>query len=127
LFGDGMAIGPGLTGSNRANLDYILTNILDPSAEVGREYLMTSVSLNGGRVVSGMVVDENSSTITLQSGTTRETIRKSQILSDAAGQLSITRSSVSLMPPGQLQGLSDSEVRDLIAYLASSEQAPLPE
>jgi putative heme-binding domain-containing protein len=88
---------------------------------------MTSVSLNGGRVVSGMVVDENSSTITLQSGTTRETIRKSQILSDAAGQLSITRSSVSLMPPGQLQGLSDSEVRDLIAYLASSEQAPLPE
>ena len=29
----------------------------------------------------------------------------------------IERVEVSLMPPGQLQGMSDAEVRDLIAYL----------
>jgi putative membrane-bound dehydrogenase-like protein len=127
LFGDGLDLGPGLTGSNRANLDYILTNILDPSAEVAREYLLTSVKLWDGRVVSGMVVEENNSTITLQSGTIKETVRKSQILTDENGQQRITRSPVSLMPPGQLQALSDEEVRDLIVYLASPEQVPLPE
>ncbi|MCP4860598.1 MAG: c-type cytochrome [Planctomycetes bacterium] len=127
LFGDGMKVGPGLTGSNRANLNYILTNIIDPSAEVGREYLLTRVRLLDGRVVSGMVVDENNVTITLQSGLLKETVRKSKILKDSNGQLRITRSAVSLMPPGQLQGLTNEEVRDLIAYLASAEQVPLPE
>ena len=30
LFGVGAKIGPDLTGSNRADLDYVLTNVLDP-------------------------------------------------------------------------------------------------
>ena len=30
LYGEGGKIGPDLTGSNRANLEYILSNILDP-------------------------------------------------------------------------------------------------
>ena len=34
LFGEGQKIGPDITGSNRANLDYILENLLDPSAVV---------------------------------------------------------------------------------------------
>jgi len=126
LFGDGMAIGPGLTGSNRANLHYILSNIVDPSAEVGREYLMTTLTLQDGRVLSGMVVVENEATITLQNGSVRETVRKSQLQRGADGKPMIARSSVSLMPPGQLQALSDTEVRDLIAYLGSPRQVPLP-
>ena len=32
LFDDGSQIGPELTGAQRANLDYILDNVLDPSA-----------------------------------------------------------------------------------------------
>ena len=126
LFGDGQEIGPGLTGSNRADLDYILTNILSPSAEVGREYLVTTVTLKGGRVIGGMVIDENTSIITLQSGASRDTVRKSQIKPDADGKPMIKRSAISLMPIGQLQGMSDEQVRDLIAYLASPNQVPLP-
>lgn len=127
LFGEGTDIGPGLTGSNRADLDYILSNIIEPSAEVGREYLMTSVTMQDGRVVAGMVVDENNSTITLQSGASRDTVRKSQIKPDADGKPLIQRSAISLMPIGQLQGMSDEQVRDLIAYLASPNQVPLPD
>jgi len=124
LFGDGMAVGPGLTGSNRADLDYILTNIIDPSAEVGREYLMTNVTLQDGRVVAGMVVDENNLTITLQSGDNRETVRKSHIKLGPDSEPMVFRSGVSMMPQGQLLGLSDTEVRDLIGYLASPTQVP---
>ena len=36
LFGTGGKVGPELTGSNRANLDYVLANVLDSSA-VGRQ------------------------------------------------------------------------------------------
>ncbi len=126
LFGDGNAIGPGLTGSNRADLDYILSNIIDPSAEVGREYLMTTVTMQDGRIVAGMVVDENNHTITLQSGSSRDSVRKSQIKIDAAGEPMIQRSEISLMPIGQLQSMSDENVRDLIAYLASPNQVELP-
>jgi hypothetical protein len=36
------------------------------------------------------------------------------------------KSPVSMMPEGLLAPLSDAEVRDLIAYLAGSEQVPLP-
>ncbi len=127
LFGEGLEIGPGLTGSNRADMDYILSNIIEPSAEVGREYLMTTITLQDGRVVSGMVMDENNHTITLQSGSLRDTVRKSQIQVDADGKAMIMRSALSLMPIGQLQGLNDEQVRDLIAYLASPNQVPLPE
>src|SRR5262249_19991166 len=34
LFGEGAKIGPELTGADRRNLDYLLQNILDPSAVV---------------------------------------------------------------------------------------------
>ena len=38
LFGTGGKIGPELTGSNRADLDYVLSNVLDPSALIGKDY-----------------------------------------------------------------------------------------
>ncbi len=57
LFGTGGEIGPDITGSNRANLDYILENAIDPSAVVGRSYQMTVVALDSGRVVSGLLKD----------------------------------------------------------------------
>ena len=40
LFGEGGSVGPELTGSQRTNLDYLLENLLDPSAAVARDYQM---------------------------------------------------------------------------------------
>ena len=45
LFGQGGQVGPELTGSQRMNLDYLLENILDPSALVPREYQVTVLVL----------------------------------------------------------------------------------
>ena len=44
LFDQGGDVGPDLTGSDRANPDYILENVLDPSATVGRDYTLTTVA-----------------------------------------------------------------------------------
>src|SRR5262249_25088499 len=40
LFGEGGDVGPDITGSDRSNHDYILENVLDPSASVGRDYTL---------------------------------------------------------------------------------------
>lgn len=118
LFGTGGEIGPDITGSNRANIDYILENILDPSAVVGRDYQMTVVALNDGRVIQGLLKQETDSALTIQTINDRVVVPKSEIEER-------TLSSVSMMPERQLDTLTPDEVRDLIAYLASPAQVPL--
>ncbi len=119
LFGTGKQIGPDLTGSNRANLDYLLENLLDPSAVVGKDYLMTVIVTADGRSLNGLIQQETDSAITLQTPTDVITVAKKDIEERSQSQLS-------LMPDGQLKTLAPDEVRDLVAYLASAQQVPLP-
>src|SRR5260221_3776650 len=55
LFGVGAKIGPELTGSNRADLNYLLSNVLDPSAVMAREYIPTAIVTIGGPVITSLV------------------------------------------------------------------------
>src|SRR5690606_2603060 len=48
LFGEGGKLGPDLTGGGRKDLDYLLHNVLDPSAVVPHDYKMTIVTLTDG-------------------------------------------------------------------------------
>src|SRR5262249_54101980 len=50
LFGVGGQVGPDLTGSNRADLDYLLSNVLDPSALIGKDYQGQVIATADGRV-----------------------------------------------------------------------------
>src|SRR5690606_34052436 len=59
LFDSGGDVGPELTGSDRTNPDYILENVLDPSATVAREYTVTNIATTDGRLVSGIVREQN--------------------------------------------------------------------
>ena len=119
LFDAGKAIGPELTGSQRRNLDYVLSNLLDPNAVIGRDYRMTVVVTDRGRVVTGIVREENSQTLTLQTANDLVLVPKDEI--DVRKQ-----SPVSMMPEGMLQKMKPEEVRDLLNYLASNEQVSLP-
>ena len=49
LYGYGGEIGPDLTGAGRDNLDYLLENIVDPSASVSADFRMVVVAMNDGR------------------------------------------------------------------------------
>ncbi|QDV55980.1 PVC-type heme-binding CxxCH protein [Rosistilla oblonga] len=119
LFGSGGQIGPDITGSNRADLDYTLLNILDPNALVGRDYQTTMVVTLDGRVINGLLKEENESAIVLQTANERLVIDRDDI---DTRQLAET----SMMPEGQLDQMKPDEARDLIAYLASATQVPLP-
>ncbi len=117
--GAGAKIGPDLTGSNRANLDYVLENILDPNAVVGKDYQMTVVRAKGGRLVSGLILKETESALTLRSVNEEVVVAKKDILESSLSELS-------LMPEDLLGQLKPDEVRDLVAYLASPAQVLLP-
>jgi putative heme-binding domain-containing protein len=119
LFGEGGKVGPELTGSQRFNLDYLLENILDPSALVAAEYQATVLELNDGRVIMGIVKLEADKVLAVQ--TEKELVRVP--VADVAER---QKSAVSMMPDGLLAKLKDEEVRDLIGYLGSPDQVPLP-
>jgi putative heme-binding domain-containing protein len=119
LYGHGGQIGPDLTGAGRQNLDYILLNLVDPSAAVGADYRMSVVVLGDGRVLNGIVASKTDRTLTLQTAKERLTIEHSEIEE-------LQSSSLSLMPDGQLPTLTDDQIRDLVGYLMHSTQVPLP-
>ena len=55
LYGEGGKVGPDLTGGGRNNLDYLLENIVDPSAVVTADFRMSIVELKDGGVLNGLV------------------------------------------------------------------------
>jgi putative heme-binding domain-containing protein len=119
LFGQGGKLGPDLTGSQRANLDYLLENIIDPSAIVAPAYKMSTIALVDGRVLSGIVVDQPGPTLAVQTPTERMIVNRSDVEQ-------IRKSDLSLMPDGLLEVLPEKEIRDLLAYLMSPQQVSLP-
>ncbi len=119
LYGQGKEVGPDLTGSGREDLDYLLENILDPSAVVTADYRMVVVATDDGRVLNGIVKARNDRTLTLQTQNESITLERKAIEEERP-------STASLMPDGLLKDLSDEEVRDLFAYLRHKTQVPLP-
>src|SRR5690606_32658957 len=111
LFDDGGSIGPDITGSNRANLDYLLHNIVDPNAEIPNAYRTTTVELTDGRIIGG-IVEGADETIAIRTLNEQMTLSRRDVRT-------ITPSGISMMPEGLLQQLSDEDVRNLIAYLRS--------
>ncbi|MGH8021506.1 MAG: PVC-type heme-binding CxxCH protein [Opitutaceae bacterium] len=120
LFDEGRHLGPELTGSNRADIDYLLANIVDPTAVIGKGYFLTTVETRDGRTAAGIVQRETPGAITLVNQAGTVTLSRDNIKTT-------TTLEFSLMPPGLLQAMSEDEVADLIAYLGSSTQVPLPE
>lgn len=119
LYGEGGNIGPDLTGSNRANLDYILENAADPSAVIPREWRMNTVITADGRVLTGIIVEDAPESIVLQTVNERLPLSRDDIEE-------LRQTSVSMMPEGQFETLTPEEVRDLVVYLRTQSQVPLP-
>ncbi len=116
LYGEGGNLGPDITGSNRSNISYLLSNLIEPSGEIQDDYRMVVITSRDGRTYSGNIVAENDRQITLRViGQDQLVINKSDIQSQETA-------AVSMMPEGLMQTLSDKEVLDLIAYLRTSQQ-----
>ncbi|HEX3147723.1 MAG TPA: PVC-type heme-binding CxxCH protein [Gemmataceae bacterium] len=118
LYGVGGKIGPDITGSNRANLDYILENVFDPSAVIPKDYAQSVLNLNNGRTITGIVKGDNGVAYTVQTPNEVLIINKGDVDE-------LKPSAVSMMPDDQMKPFSEKEVRALFAYLRHNQQVPM--
>lgn len=118
LFESGGKIGPDLTGSNRADLEYILQNIVDPNAVIPNDYRTTTVETKDERIMTGIVTKQDERSVTVVTANESLVIPRVEIQSLRPGE-------ISMMPEGLLANLADQEVRDLIYYLNRPGQVPL--
>ena len=111
LFNEGGHVGPELTGYERTNPDFWLVAILSPSAEIREGFGAYICKVKDGQVFTGLIDKQDAGSV---------------IIRDVAGQKHAVKqadiegleaSPVSLMPEGLLGGLSDSDLKDLFAFL----------
>jgi putative heme-binding domain-containing protein len=118
LYGTGGKVGPDITGSNRANLDYLLENILDPSAVIPKEYAVTKFEMKNGRVVTGILRGETQAALTVVTANETLTLPRDEIETQML-------TTTSMMPDDLLKPLKDDEVLALFAYLRHTAQVPI--
>jgi putative membrane-bound dehydrogenase-like protein len=115
FFGKGGKVGPDLTTFRRDDLETMLLNIVNPNAEIREGYATSIIAMTDGRVLCGVVVDADKNAVVLRGADGRElSLARSEIETIKPGRTSI-------MPEGQLDKLSDQQVRDLLAYLRSTQ------
>ena len=116
--GEGMGIGPNLTGSaNRYSLEDMLENIISPSKVISDQYISTQFILKDGSSVIGRIAKEEDGMLHLM---TNPFSADSNVQVKAADVKSSKPHEVSHMPPGLIYSLNPDELSDLIAYIFSA-------
>jgi putative heme-binding domain-containing protein len=112
IYGEGIDVGPDLTGNGRGSFEQLVSNVFDPSLVIGSAYQATTVQTTKGRTLSGLVVEDNDKRVVLKlQGGKLETIPRGEVEE-------ISVSPVSLMPEGIEKQLKPREIADLFAFLA---------
>jgi len=117
LFGEGQNVGPDITGSNRADLNYLLENVLDPNAVIGKAYQLNLFTMKDGRVMGGVIKDESPAIVKIaMMGGVEFTLPQADIAKREVSKLST-------MPEGLFDALQPEMVVDLVKYLQSGAAA----
>jgi putative membrane-bound dehydrogenase-like protein len=118
LFGEGQNVGPDITGSNRADLNYLLENVLDPNAVIGKAYQLNLFTMKDGRVMSGVIKEESPAAVKIaMMGGVEFTLPQPDIAKREVSKLST-------MPEGLFDALKPEQVIDLVKYLQSGAAGP---
>lgn len=115
LFNRGGEIGPDLTVYQRSDLPNLLLNIVNPGAEIREGYQGMLAETRDGRMLNGFITEQDPTRVVLR------TLDGQTIPIETKDLASLEPSPSSLMPDGLLSDLSDQQVRDLFAYLRSTQ------
>jgi putative heme-binding domain-containing protein len=110
---DGARLGPELTGAGKHGIRYYLENIIDPDAVIGTDFQGTTIETKDGESISGLLVNETASAVTLRTTAGESVIPKSDIKQKALGQKS-------LMPEGLLDSITEREQIELLKFLTTN-------
>jgi putative membrane-bound dehydrogenase-like protein len=113
LGGVGHDVGPDLAALAGRDVEYLLKNILDPSAVIEPRFTYYQVVTTDRRTLAGVVKSETATDLTVQAGGgVTETVRRPAVKS-------IRASGVSMMPEGVEAAVDPQGMADLIAFLKS--------
>jgi putative heme-binding domain-containing protein len=115
LFDQGGQIGPDLTSYKRDDVESLLLHVVNPSAEIREGFENFLIATTDGRTLSGFLADQTNRLVILR-GQDGQNIT---IPRDEIDEMVVTKAS--LMPEGQLKQYNDQQLRDLFAYLRSSQ------
>lgn len=110
---DGVRIGPELTGAGKHGIRYFLENVVDPDAVIGSDFQLSVLETQAGDTLSGLVVAETASALTLKGTGEPVVVPKSEIVKRETAERS-------LMPGGLLESLGDRERIELLKFLTEN-------
>ena len=119
LYGEGGELAPDLTGSNRADIDYILLNMIDPSADIPDACKLVTIQTRDGQSLAGTIAQEDDQRVVIRMVGQTQTVLKSDIANRQISRMS-------MMPEGLLTALPDNMVLDLVKYLQTKKPVALP-
>jgi putative heme-binding domain-containing protein len=121
--GEGGSVGPDLSGIGRrlSSRDLLESTVL-PSKNIAPGYATVEIETQSGEVVTGRIEREDDRAVSIRplaAGEEAVTIRKANIRRRAL-------STISNMPTGMLNTLSETQILDLLAYLMADGDANHP-
>ncbi|HEX8913483.1 MAG TPA: PVC-type heme-binding CxxCH protein, partial [Humisphaera sp.] len=122
---EGGALGPKMgdvVAKYKADPKAVLQEILDPSKTIEDKYRNVLVDLGDDNTVAGIVVAEDATSLTVQSGAAAGQVQKV----DKAKVKGRRALSVSIMPAGLLNTLDKEQILDLLAYVLADGNADNP-
>ena len=107
----GFDVGPNLATIRHRTPGEVMTQILDPNREVGPNFVNYVISIDDGRVTTGIIDSETATSVVLKraEGVTETLLRGNIEAMSNSGQ--------SLMPEGLEKKLSPQDMADLLAFL----------
>lgn len=115
LGGKGKVVGPQLDGAVTRSVQRLLEDVVTPNRNVDHAFRTTNLLLDDGRVVAGLLTNENATDLSLADPTGKPI----QVKVDQVVQR--RESTQSLMPNNFAELLKPNEFRDLIGFLKSSQ------
>ncbi|MEM0970533.1 MAG: cytochrome C, partial [Verrucomicrobiota bacterium] len=112
--GRGLEVGPDLTTIGQqagGGVSWLLTHILDPSAEVAPYFRPQMITTRDGQSRMGFILGKEGKA---QGYIGPDGSKFSVLKADVVAREELP---ISLMPPGLIMALTDSEIRDLLTYL----------
>lgn len=118
LAGQGAKVGPQLDGIGIRGPERLVEDILDPNRNVDQAFRATTLALDDGRVLTGLVLREEGELVILADAEGKEQpIPKSSIEERSVAPLSP-------MPANIAEQLSEPDFQALLAYLLTQRQKP---
>ncbi|MEY2411366.1 MAG: hypothetical protein QOF48_4036 [Verrucomicrobiota bacterium] len=115
LFARGGHVGPDLTTYQRGDVDSMLLHVVNPSAEIREGFENILVETRDDRSLTGFLVERDAHIVVLRG------LDGQNVVLDQKDIVEMRAAGMSLMPEGLLDAMTEQQVRDLFAYLRSTQ------